>query len=179
MIGDGGVITPWHKSIDRELPVAPYPVTPSGIMNTQSSLYRYRLPEIEQPTLIIKDYIPDHQGNFIKPGHYELALTDDKEFMLIIESHNLIAVIPVFKIAENKEEVKRMQEIEAKKKKRKRKTAKEKIEEKIRIKYAKYGNTPPEFDYVYRNATIEYIEEGQYYLIMYENGAIRAWGAFK
>jgi len=178
MIGDGGIITPWHKSLDRELPIAPYPVVPSGVRYTQSSLYRYRLPETEQPTLIIKDYIPDHNGNFINPGHYDLALTDDKEFMLIIQSHNLIAVIPVFKIAENKQEAKRMQEAEKRKRKNK-KTAKEKIQEKIDLKYARTAATPPTHEYVYRNATIEYIEEGQYYLILYENGPIRAWGAFK
>ena len=29
------------------------------------------------------------------------------------------------------------------------------------------------------NAQIEYIEEGGYYLITYENGMYRAWGAIK
>ena len=46
----------------------------------------------------------------ISPGIYELALSDDKEFLLLIESHNLIAVIPVFKLAQNEAEVQRIQQ---------------------------------------------------------------------
>ena len=34
-------------------------------------------------------------------------------------------------------------------------------------------------DFVYRNANIEYIKDGQYYLVTYENGFIRAFGAIK
>ena len=31
----------------------------------------------------------------------------------------------------------------------------------------------------YNNASIEYDEDGDYYIIKYERGAIRAWGALK
>ena len=73
----------------------------------QKTIYRYSVPTDEQPTLTILNYIPDYNGNFIKPGHYELALSGDKEFLYLIESKDLIAVIPVFKIAENKKELRR------------------------------------------------------------------------
>ena len=113
---------------------------------------------------------------------YELALSDDKEFLLLIESHNLIAVIPVFKLAENQAEVEKIRKLQ-KQRNRKIKFGKQKYRDKMRAilrkKYAETAITPPEEDYVYMNAEIEYVEDGGYYLITYENGAYRAWGAIK
>ena len=103
-----GIITPTLRDIDYLAPAAPYPVIPSGITVHQKPIYRYSIPTDEQPTLIIVDYIPDHNGNFIKPGHYQLALSDDKEFLYLIESKDLIAIIPVFKIDENKSELNKL-----------------------------------------------------------------------
>ena len=102
-----GIITPAIRDIDYLAPCAPYPATPSGITIHEKPIYRYSIPTDEQPTLTIVDYIPDYNGNFIKPGHYQLALSDDKEFLYLIESRELIAVIPVFKLAENKDELKK------------------------------------------------------------------------
>ena len=175
-----GIITPALRDIDYLAPSAPYPATPSGITVHQN---RYSVPTDEQPTLTILNYIPDYNGNFIKPGHYELALSGDKEFLYLIESKDLIAVIPVFKIAENKKELRRYYEktknldkedkkIIAKKKR------KEKFQKIIDAKYAKTGATPPK-EYEHMEAAIEYVKDGGYYLIMYEKGFIRAWGAIK
>ena len=47
------------------------------------------------------------------------------------------------------------------------------------MKYAKTGATPPPEEYIHLDASIEYIKEGGYYLIRYEKGFIRAWGAIK
>ena len=99
----------------------------------------------------------------------------------MIESHKLIAVIPVFKLAQNQAEVDRIQKEEAKKN-RKIKMPKERyldrMQRLLRLKYAEDAITPPE-EYVYMNAEIEYVENGGYYLITYENGMFRAWGAIK
>ena len=38
---------------------------------------------------------------------------------------------------------------------------------------------PPDEPSVYMEATIEYIKNGEYYLIKYQRGTIKAWGAFK
>ena len=178
-----GIITPALRDIDYLTPAAPYPVVPSGITVHQSTLYRYSIPTDEQPVLSIVDNITDYSGNFIKPGHYELALSDDKEFLYLIESKDLIAVIPVFKIDENKQELKKYynnkKELSKEdKKERKKKEKKDRIKAIIDTKYAKTGATPPK-DYEHMDATIEYIKEGGYYLIMYEKGFIRAWGAIK
>ena len=178
-----GIITPALRDIDYLTPAAPYPVVPSGITVHQNTIYRYSIPTDEQPVLSIVDSITDYSGNFIKPGHYELALSDDKEFLYLIESKELIAVIPVFKIDENKQELKKYytstQELSKEEKKaRKKQQKKNKIKAIIDAKYAKTGATPPK-EYEHMDATIEYIKNGGYYLIMYEKGFIRAWGAIK
>ena len=177
MLVDVGM-PPNVKVIDEQLL---YHVYPSGLTEYQEAIVRYRHSNLNEPTLKLVDYIYDYNGNYIAPGIYELALSDDKEFLLLIESHKLIAVIPVFKLAQNQEEVDRIQQEQAKKN-RKLKMPKEryldKMQRLLRIKYAEAAITPPE-DYVYMNAEIEYIENGGYYLITYENGMFRAWGAIK
>ena len=80
-----GILTPALRDIDYLAPSAPYPMNPSGITVHEKSIYRYSIPTDEQPTLSIIDYIPDYNGNFIKPGYYQLALSDDKEFLYLIE----------------------------------------------------------------------------------------------
>ena len=183
-----GFLTPALRDIDYLAPCAPYPMTPSGITVYENTIYRYAIPTDEQPVLAIIDYIPDYNGNFIKPGHYQLALSDDKEFLYLIESKNLIAVIPVFKLAEDESELKKYRdknreltksekkEVEKKAREQKRK---DKIREIIEMNYAKTGATPPPKDYIHMEASIDYIKEGGYYLIRYEKGFIRAWGAIK
>ena len=37
----------------------------------------------------------------------------------------------------------------------------------------------PKKEYTHLEASIDYIKEGGYYLIRYEKGVIRAWGAIK
>ena len=183
-----GILTPALRDIDYLAPCAPYPRTPSGITIHENPIYRYAIPTDEQPTLAIINDIPDYNGNFIKPGYYKLALSDDREFLYLIESQNLIAVIPVFKLAENESEFKKYRDknrelTDAEKKKVKKEEQKKRREEKrkkiIADKYAVTGATVPNKDYVHMEATIDYIKEGGYYLIRYEKGYIRAWGAIK
>ena len=81
-----GILTPALRDINYLAPCAPYPMTPSGITVHEDAIYRYAIPTDEQPVLTIIDYIPDYNGNFIKPGHYELALSNDREFLYLIQS---------------------------------------------------------------------------------------------
>ncbi|MCQ2754381.1 MAG: hypothetical protein MJ231_04955 [bacterium] len=180
-----GLLVPPMRDLDFLTPSAPYPLTQSGLDVGQSAIYRYSIPTDEQPTLTIVDYIPDYNGNFIKPGHYELALSNDKEFLYLIESKDLIAVIPVFKLAENQSELKKYRDNLTKsekkelKKEERAKKRKAKIQKVIDAKYAKTGATEPKKEYLHMEASIDYIKEGGYYLIRYEKGFIRAWGAIK
>lgn len=162
-----------------------YPIYPSGLTENQDAIVRYRHSDLKEPTLKIVDYIYDYNGNYIAPGIYELALSDDKEFLLLIESHKLIAVIPVFQLSQNEAEVEKIRQkkaeealMQSKKHKKRKVKYKQKLESILRTKYALDAVTPPE-EYVYMNAQIEYIQDGGYYLIIYENGAYRAWGAIK
>ena len=178
-----GVVTPALRDIDYLAPAAPYPVIPSGVTIYQKSIYRYSIPTDEQPTLMIVDYIPDHNGNFIKPGYYQLALSDDREFLYLIESKDLIAVIPVFKLEENETEMRKLyadkkQLTREEKRERNRKKRQEKFKKIIDAKYAKSGATPPQ-EYQHMEADMRYVKDGEYYLIKYEKGYIRAWGAIK
>ena len=178
-----GIITPPLRDIDYLAPAAPYPVIPSGITVHEKPIYRYAIPTDEQPTLLISDYIPDHNGNFITPGYYQLALSDDREFLYLIESKDLRAIIPVFKLAENESEIHKIYAAKKEltreeKRQRSKKKQKDKMQEIINKKYAVTGATPPK-EYEHMDATIDYIKEGGYYLIMYEKGFIRAWGAIK
>lgn len=161
-----------------------YPRYPSGLMDGQDILYRYGYSDSKHPILRIVDYISDYNGKYIKPGLYELALSDDKEFLLIIETGKLVAVVPVFKLAENQVEVEKYreeQDVKSGKKilKRKKHKYKERIRKILAFKYAQDAITPEPEEYVYQNAMIEYIPEGGYYLLTYENGMYRAWGAIK
>ena len=177
-----GIITPALRDIDYLAPSAPYPQIPAGITVHEKSIYRYSVPTDEQPNIAIKDYITDYNGNFIKPGHYTLALSDDKEFLYLIESRNLIAVIPVFKLDENERELRKLYKSKKLSKYEKQqireKKRKDKFKKIIDKKYAKTGATPPK-EYEHMDASIEYIKDGGYYLIMYEKKYIRAWGAIK
>ena len=178
-----GIVTPPLRDIDYLAPAAPYPVIPSGVTIFQKPIYRYSIPTDEQPTLSIVDYIPDHNGNFIKPGYYQLALSDDREFLYLIESKDLIAVIPVFKLEENEAEMRKLYASKKKltkeeKRERNKKKRQEKFKKIIDAKYAKTGATPPQ-EYQHMEADIQYVKEGEYYLIKYEKGYIRAWGAIK
>lgn len=178
-----GIITPALRDIDYLAPCAPYPAIPSGITVHENSIYRYSIPTDEQPVLTIINFIPDHNGNFIKPGHYQLALSNDREFLYLIESKDLVAIIPVFKIEENNRELRKYyaknKELTKQEKREKaKKKRKDRMKAIIDAKYAKTGATPPQ-EYEHMDANIEYIKEGGYYLIMYEKGFIRAWGAVK
>lgn len=166
------VDTIMRHSETRPYPICPQPV--SGITLGQGAIYRYSLPESDYPTLILVEPLYDDDKNFISPGYYELALNDDKDFMLLIQSKNPVAIIPVFKLEEDVNEPERLNN-----KKYKKQLKKQKKEiEKTNMKRDKV-NMPHVEDYVHKEATIEYDKEGDYYLIKYQRGTIKAWGAIK
>ena len=160
-----------HKEI-RPAPIQPQET--SGITYGTDAIYRYSLKETEYPNLIIPEPIYDNAGDVILPGYYGLALSDDRSFLILIVSKQARAIIPVFKIEEDASEQKRINDKEYQKELKKE--AKER--EKTNKKRAKVG-MPPDEPYIHMDATIEYDTKGGYYLIKYERGTIRAWGAIK
>ena len=162
--------------VDDIVPYPPYPNESSGLVEGQQGYYKYSLKDSAYPTLIIIDAIFDkYRQNYIPSGHYELALSDDRQFMILMQTKNPIAIIPVFKIEEDKEEIKNLQS--DKEKKRLKKEAKK--QKKQDLKYLRQGKSVPTRNQIYMEATIEYVRDGDYYLIKYEKDRIRAWGVIK
>jgi len=157
--------------------IRPYPQEPqetSGYTIGSQSIYRYSLKDSDYPTIIIPDPLYDNQGNIIKPGYYELALSDMRDFLILIESKEPKAVIPVIKIEEDITEHDRLNNKVVKKQLK----LGNKLRENTNKKRAKVGMTLDE-PQVHMEAEIQYNPKGQYYLIKYQRGTIKAWGAFK
>lgn len=156
-----------------------YPTEPqitAGLIVGSQSIYKYSLRESSYPTLSLVDEISDSQGNIIPPGHYELALSDERDFLILIQSKKAIAIIPVFKVDIDMSYCEQVRDDKALKKKKKE----EKEIAKTNRKREKKGLPPinKEQD-IYQEATIEYIPSGSYYLIRYERADVKAWGAIK
>lgn len=154
-----------------------YPIMPqetSGVGLGAQAIYRYALMESDYPTLILVDPIYDNDRNVIPSGYYELALSDNKDFLILIQSKKAYAIIPVFRIQEDASEPTRLNDKHYKKELKKEAKARKETNE----KRAKVG-MPPDEEKVHMEASIEYNPNGNYYLIKYERGTIRAWGAIK
>lgn len=157
--------------------VRPYPQQPqetSGYYVGTQAIYRYSLKDSDYPTLIITDPLFDNAGGVITSGYYELALSDMRDFLILIQSKNPVAVIPVIKIEEDATEAARLNNKKVKKELKKEEKARKDTNE----KRSKVGMKPDEPE-IHMEASIEYVPNGQYYLIKYQRGAIKAWGAFK
>mgnify|MGYP000260134922 FL=1 len=157
--------------------VRPYPQQPqetSGYYIGTQAIFRYSLKNSDYPTLIIPDPLFDNAGGMIKPGYYELALSDMRDFLILIQSKEPIAVIPVIKIEEDATEQTRLNNKIVKKELKKEAKARKDTNE----KRAKVG-MPEDIPQIHMEASIEYEPKGKYYLIKYQRGTIKAWGAFK
>lgn len=156
-----------------------YPTEPqitAGLIIGSQSIYKYSLRESSYPTLSLVDEISDSQGNVIPPGHYELALSDERDFLILIQSKKAIAIIPVFKIDIDMSYYEEVRDDKALKKKKKE----EKEIAKTNRKREKKGLPPVNKEQdIYQEATIEYVPAGSYYLIRYERGDVKVWGAIK
>lgn len=157
-------------------PYPQYPTITAGVMTGTQSIYRYGLRESTYPTLSIVDEISDGQGNIIPAGHYELALSDDRQFLILIQAKKPIAVMPVFKVEVSMD--KKSQVHDNKSLREQKKKNKEII--KTNKKRAKVGMPPiNDDDDIYQEATMEYIKDGDYFLIRYERADVKAWAAIK
>ena len=157
--------------------IRPYPQQPQNMSGNRlgsEAIYRYALEESDYPTLVLADNLFDREMDFIPPGHYELALTDEWDFLLLLQSKKPVAIIPVIKVEEDDSEKDRLND--QKNKRRLKREAKERA--KINAKRAKVGMRPDKEE-IFMEASIEYIEKGHYYLVKYVRGTIKAWGIIK
>lgn len=155
-------------------PDLPKPQETSGTRFGTDAIFRYSLKDSDYPVIIISDPIYDNAGGIIKPGYYELALSDARDFLILLQSKEAIAIIPVIKIEEDATEQQRLNNKKVKKELKKEEKARKSTNE----KREKAGMKPDEPE-INMEASIEYIPKDKYYLIKYQRGTIKAWGAFK
>ena len=138
----------------------------TGIYDYDKAVYRHALDKTPNPNLISPFVLFDGEKK-LEPGHYELALSDDKKFLLLIQSQELKAIVPAIKVVYKRsdEYKKRVDEIEKEKAKlqKKRKTTKKLDEELENIKQLEL------------NAKIYDSKDG-YYIIEYKKFNTYAWG---
>lgn len=148
----------------------------AGIKDADKGYVKYGPKSTDQPNLLISNTICDEQQNVILPGYYELSLSADRQMLTLSQGRDIFAVIPVFKIEEDRSQEQMAQPMDKKslKKFNKEQKKKEKKTKKL-IKEKKISEEPQ----IYNNASIQYDVGGDYYLIKYERGKIRAWGAIK
>jgi hypothetical protein len=157
-------------------PYPQYPTITAGLMVGTQAIYRYGLRESSYPTLSIVDEITDGKGHIIPPGHYELALSDDRQFLILIESKQPLAIMPVFKVEVTMDEKPQIHDAKSLREKNK----KEKEIAKTNRRREKKGMPPVNREEeIYQEATMEYIKDGGYFLIRYERGDVKAWAAIK
>lgn len=157
--------------VTRRVPTA----YPAGIKDGDRGFERYSLKSSDYPNLIISTAIYDDDRNAIMPGYYGLILSDDRNFLVLVQSEKVIASIPVFKIEEDRTKI---EQIPHDKKTLRKMEKEKKKKEKKRRQGIKKGEIP-ETEEIYSNAKIEYDDNGGYYLVEYERGQIKAWGAIK
>ena len=67
----------------------------SGVKTDYNPIYKFAYPSSFYPILNLGYPIYDNLGNKLDPGHYEVAMSFDKKYLLLIQSKNLVAKIPV------------------------------------------------------------------------------------
>lgn len=170
-----GAISPQAYMMQKLLPPRGPAIYRSGIETKAEEIYAS--PSSTNPTLIISSHLFDNERNVIQPGYYELVLSGDRTMLHLKQRGEDVAIIPVFKIEEDKS-----QEVEPPPmtyKDQWKYNREQKKKEKKRKKQIRNGEIPDSEPAIYTNATIQYDEKGNYYLIKYERGRIRAWGAIK
>lgn len=172
-----GAISPQAYMMQKLLPPRGPAIYRSGINPNEKAEDIYASPSSTNPTLIISSQLFDNDRNVIAPGYYELVLSGDRTMLRLTQRGQDVAVIPVFKIEEDKSQEVEPQPMTYKDQWKYNREQKKK--EKQRKKQIRNGEIPAGDIPIYTNATIEYDEKDDYYLIKYERGKIRAWGAIK
>jgi len=172
-----GAISPQAYMMQRVLPPRGPAIYRSGIKEGEKGYEIYAQPSSTNPTLIISNPVYDDDDNVIMPGYYELILSYDRQILVLAQAGVEVARFPVFKVEEDKTQEVTPQPMDNKSQRKLDNEQKKK--EKTRKKQIRQGQIPDETSQIYTNATIEYDEKGDYYLIKYERGRIRAWGAIK
>lgn len=74
----------------------------SGIVPQEKPIYVYAYPSSGFPVVIFPQKLFDESGNSISDGYYSVILSEDKKFLLLVQSSVLKAKVPVAKFVEVK-----------------------------------------------------------------------------
>ncbi len=144
-----------------------FPPEAAGI-RPQEKGYFHPLPKTQRPNMINPFVLHDGE-NTLEPGYYEVALSDDKRYLLLIQSRQLKALVPALKVVVQQQSDadlnKRQEEFEKEKKKLKRK------KRNVKRLENQYANEE-ELD---MSAKIYDSKKG-YYVIEYNRKNVYAWG---
>ena len=86
----------------------------TGIYDRDKAVYTLSLDKTKNPNMVSPFVLRDGD-NFLEPGHYEVALSDDRRYLLLIQSKELKALVPTIKVVVQKgtsDYEKRLEEIE-------------------------------------------------------------------
>jgi len=172
-----GQASPQTLMMNKLMPARGSNTYASGTRDSEKGFAIYGPASSDYPTLLLVNPIYDNDGNSVAPGYYELSLNDDRKMFSLSQGGKIIAVVPVFRVEEDRRQAQVAQPMDSKSQKKADKEQKKK--DKLRKKQISQGEIPDNAPQTYNNATIEYDDEGSYYLIKYERGKIRAWGVVK
>ena len=125
----------------------------------------------ELPVLILEDDIINKDGYGLKKGFYNVVPDEYKDFLLIYQSGQLKAKVPVINITAISSSDTKQQ-----KPKKMSQRAYKRYQEKEYRKYLK-GINPNEFEY--REVEIEYLQEKNAWLIIYKTNNMELSGMIK
>jgi len=149
----------------------PKEVYSSGEKEETNLIDKYSFSKKELPILILKDDIINSNGYGLKKGFYNVIPDEYMDYLLIYQSGNLKAKVPVLNMTvyeTNNPEQKKVKKMSQKKY--------ERYQEKEYRKYLK-GENPAEIDY--KKAEIQEIKEHNAYLLIYISNNIELTGIIK
>ena len=85
-------MNPYGPAIDQ---LRPYKGTVSGEREHQKPSYNNGPPSTKYPILALEDNIADDEGRGLKKGFYEIRISENKDFLLFVQSGITKAKVPV------------------------------------------------------------------------------------
>jgi len=149
----------------------PYESEKAGIRYQESGHVRFAYPDSTYPVLLIDKYLFDDDGTMLPVGYYEVGLSNDKKFLLLSQSKQIVAKVPVY-LYEEIEKSEKEQKKEAKKEKERQKH-KEAVEAKLTSKKFDIERVEKRIDIWTK--LIDYDDD--YYIIEYRRYNEKAYGA--
>lgn len=153
------------------LDTRPYQSEKAGIRCFEKGHIRFAYPDSTYPVLLIDKFLFDDEGIALPVGYYELGLSNDKNFLLLSQSKNIIARIPVYLY----EEIIPDEEEQQKEEKKKKERQKQKEAADALLTSQKYDVEKIEKRLDVWAKLIDYDDD--YYIIEYRRYNIKAYGA--